>query len=172
MYIYTYLNIYTYIGFINVLYMLSYKFPNSLNNYKHSSVPVNTFPHCHLTFFIDLSATRQQATWYWLEGLFRVRINIAALSKHLPNGWGCVSTPLVVPTGYIFFRSKFSMRDHSPLSGRQLPQPWNKETTGKKESGATAGPPEAQESGSCSSRILLLPLFAPLCVLPYSGLSM
>lgn len=87
MYIYTYLNIYTYRGFINVLYMLSYKFPNSLNNYKHSSVPINTFPHCHLTFFMDLSATRQQATWYWLEGLFQVKINIVALSKHLPNGW-------------------------------------------------------------------------------------
>lgn len=53
------------------------------------------------------------------------------------------------------------MRDHSPLSGRQLPQPGKEETPGEKGSGATAGTPEAQESGSPGSGI-------PLRALPYS----
>ena len=64
MYIYMYLNVHTHIHIHMILQMYyTYIFINSLIHltiyYEHVSVPVNIFPHCHLTNFMDLSPTRQ-----------------------------------------------------------------------------------------------------------------
>lgn len=42
---------YTYIFINSLIHLTIY--------YEHVSVPVNIFPHCHLTNFMDLSPTRQ-----------------------------------------------------------------------------------------------------------------